>query len=437
LPQPKTKAIKSLNYKFGLSMAIEILMPALSPTMTEGNLVKWLKKEGDKIKPGEVIAEIETDKATMEVESADSGILGKIVVPAKSDGIGVNQLIAILLEPGEDAKAIDALLAKHKNAGSAPAHAVASPVKQAVNAPIVTAPTPVTHTGESRIFASPLAKRIAANEGVNLSTIIGSGPHGRIVKADIAVTTVAKPVKMALSLGRNSQEYTIEPLTQIRKVIAKRLLEAKLTVPHFYLTIDCEMDNLLALRNEINVSAPKDKENPLYKISVNDFVIKASAHALKTVPKANASWTDEGIVRYNNIDISVAVAIEDGLTTPIIRNADQKGIAQISNEMKELAKRAKANALRLEEFQGGSFSISNLGMYGIKHFSAIINPPQSCILAVGAAEQRAVVKENKIEIVTMMTATISCDHRVVDGALGAELLNTFKQYIETPALMLV
>lgn len=437
MPQPKTKAIKSLNYKFGLSMAIEILMPALSPTMTEGNLVKWLKKEGDKIKPGEVIAEIETDKATMEVESADSGILGKIVVPAKSDGIGVNQLIAILLEPGEDAKAIDALLAKHKNAGSAPAHAVASPVKQAVNAPIVTAPTPVTHTGESRIFASPLAKRIAANEGVNLSTIIGSGPHGRIVKADIAVTTVAKPVKMALSLGRNSQEYTIEPLTQIRKVIAKRLLEAKLTVPHFYLTIDCEMDNLLALRNEINVSAPKDKENPLYKISVNDFVIKASAHALKTVPKANASWTDEGIVRYNNIDISVAVAIEDGLTTPIIRNADQKGIAQISNEMKELAKRAKANALKLEEFQGGSFSISNLGMYGIKHFSAIINPPQSCILAVGAAEQRAVVKENKIEIVTMMTATISCDHRVVDGALGAELLNTFKQYIETPALMLV
>ncbi len=435
MPPPKTKAIKSLNYKFGLCMAIEILMPALSPTMTEGNLVKWLKKEGDKIKPGEVIAEIETDKATMEVESADSGILGKIVVPAKTDGIGVNQLIAVILEPGEDAKAIDALLAKHKNAGSAPAHAVASPVKQTVNAPVVTAPA--AQTGESRIFASPLAKRIAANEGVNLSTISGSGPHGRIVKADIAVTTSAKPVKMALSLGRNAQEYTIEPLTQIRKVIAKRLLEAKLTVPHFYLTIDCEMDNLLALRNEINANAPKDKENPLYKISVNDFVIKASAHALKTVPKANASWTDEGIVRYNNIDISVAVAIEDGLTTPIIRNADQKGIAQISNEMKELAKRAKANALRLEEFQGGSFSISNLGMYGIKHFSAIINPPQSCILAVGAAEQRAVVKENKIEIVTMMTATISCDHRVVDGALGAELLNTFKQYIETPALMLV
>lgn len=418
-------------------MAIEILMPALSPTMTEGNLVKWLKKEGDKVKPGEVLAEIETDKATMEVEAADSGTLGKIVVPAKSDGIGVNQLIAILLEPGEDAKAIDALLEKHKKAGSAPAHAAAAPVKQAVNAPVVTAP--VTQTSDSRIFASPLAKRIAANEGVNLSTITGSGPHGRIVKADIAVTTstAAKPVKMPVSLGRNAQEYTIEPLTQIRKVIAKRLLEAKLTVPHFYLTIDCEMDNLLALRNEINASAPKDKENPLYKISVNDFVIKASAHALKRVPKANASWTDEGIVRYNNVDISVAVAIEDGLTTPIIRNADQKGIAQISNEMKDLAKRAKANALRLEEFQGGSFSISNLGMYGIKHFSAIINPPQSCILAVGAAEQRAVVKNNKIEIVTIMTATISCDHRVVDGALGAELLNTFKQYIETPALMLV
>lgn len=418
-------------------MAIEILMPALSPTMTEGNLVKWLKKEGDKVKPGEVLAEIETDKATMEVEAADSGTLGKIVVPAKSDGIGVNQLIAILLEPGEDAKAIDALLEKHKKAGSAPAPAVA-PVKQVVNASVVS--VPAVQTSESRIFASPLAKRIAANEGVNLSTITGSGPHGRIVKADIAVTTStasAKPVKMPASLGRNAQEYTIEPLTQIRKVIAKRLLEAKLTVPHFYLTIDCEMDNLLALRNEINASAPKDKENPLYKISVNDFVIKASAHALKTVPKANASWTDEGIVRYNNVDISVAVAIEDGLTTPIIRNADQKGIAQISNEMKDLAKRAKANALRLEEFQGGSFSISNLGMYGIKHFSAIINPPQSCILAVGAAEQRAVVKNNKIEIVTIMTATISCDHRVVDGALGAELLNTFKQYIETPALMLV
>lgn len=415
-------------------MAIEILMPALSPTMTEGNLVKWFKKEGDKIKPGEVIAEIETDKATMEVESADSGILGKIVVPAKTDGVGVNQLIAIILEAGEDAKAIDALLEKHKQAGSEPVQVLSPPAKQAVNAAMVAA-TPL-QTGESRIFASPLAKRIAANEGINLNTITGSGPHGRIVKADIFPSSV-KPAKMPVSFGRSAQEYTVEPLTQMRKVIAKRLLEAKLTVPHFYLTIDCEMDNLLTLRNEINGKAPQDKGNPLYKVSVNDFVIKASAHALKVVPKANASWSDDGIIRYNNIDIAVAVAIEDGLTTPIIRNADQKGIAQISNEMKELVKRAKANALRLEEFQGGSLSISNLGMYGIKQFSAIINPPQSCILAVGAAEQRAMVRENKIEIVTMMTATISCDHRVVDGALGAELLNAFKQFMENPALMLV
>jgi pyruvate dehydrogenase E2 component (dihydrolipoamide acetyltransferase) len=229
----------------------------------------------------------------------------------------------------------------------------------------------------------------------------------------------------------------MEPLTQMRKVIAKRLLEAKLTVPHFYLTIDCEMDNLLALRNEINSKAPNDKDNPLYKVSVNDFVIKASAHALKVVPQANASWSDEGIICYNNIDIAVAVAIDDGLTTPIIRNADQKGIAQISNEMKELAKRAKANALRLEEFQGGGFSISNLGMYGIRQFSAIVNPPQSCILAVGTTEQRVVVRNNKMEIATMMTVTISCDHRVVDGALGSKFLNAFKQFMENPALMLV
>jgi pyruvate dehydrogenase E2 component (dihydrolipoamide acetyltransferase) len=416
-------------------MAIAILMPALSPTMTEGNLAKWLKKEGDKIKPGDVIAEIETDKATMEVEAADSGVLGKIVISANTSGVKVNQLIAVLQEAGEGKKEVEALIAKHQAPQAAPIK-TEEKAQPANIASAIAQPTVASGQSSDRVFASPLAKRIAANEGINLTGIQGSGPHGRIVKADV-VNHKPNSAMPQFSYGRNAQEYTMESLSQMRKVIAKRLVESKQTVPHFYLTVECQLDNLMALRDEINKNAPKNGDTPLYKISVNDFIIKAAAHALRAVPGANSSWSDDGIIRYNNIDISVAVAIDEGLITPIVRNADQKSLGQISNEVKELAKRARVNALKPEEFQGGSFSISNLGMYGIKEFKAIINPPQACILAVGAAEKRPVIRDDKIEIATLMTISLSCDHRVVDGTMGAELLNACKQFIQNPALMLV
>lgn len=419
-------------------MAIPILMPALSPTMTEGNLAKWLKKEGDKIKAGDVIAEIETDKATMEVESADSGVLGKIVIPAKTEGVKVNQLIAVILEQGDDKKAVDSVISKHGNAPETKTAYKAEPAP-AAKPPVAahaqkTGASQITISG-NRIIASPLAKRIAESKGMNLAGIKGSGPRGRIIKDDVVNAKGGSNFTFgaAAQVGRNSEESTLVPNSQMRKVIAKRLTESKTTVPHFYMSADCNIDQLLTLREQINQRA-----NGAFKISVNDFVIKACAVALRNHQKANASWTEEGIIVYNNVDVSVAVAIEDGLITPIIQNADQKTLSQISNEMKDLAARAKKNGLRPEEFQGGGFSISNLGMYGIKEFSAIINPPQSCILAVGASEKRVVVKQDgTFAAANIMTITVSCDHRVVDGALGAELMQTIKLFLEQPAMMFV
>jgi len=421
-------------------MAIEILMPALSPTMTEGNLASWHKKEGDKVKPGDILAEIETDKATMEVEAVDSGTLGKIVVPDKSEGVKVNQLIAVILEAGEKASAADEIIAKYSS--SAPAEVKETKVEskkvedELVEAKAVNA-APV-QSSSSRVFASPLAKRIAEQNGINLANISGSGPHGRIVKDDVLGHSPSSASNSNIqSFGRSNEEYKLVPNSNMRKVIASRLTQAKQEVPHFYMTIECNIDSLLHLRDEINAKAPIVNDRPAYRISVNDFMIKASAQALKTIPNANASWGDDGIKIYNNVDISVAVAIEDGLITPIVRNADQKSLSVISSEMKELVGKAKSGSLKPEEFQGGGFSISNLGMYGIKQFNAIINPPQACILAVGTTEQKPVVIDGDIEIANIMTVTLSCDHRVVDGALGAQLLQAFKSYIEQPALMLV
>lgn len=407
-------------------MAIEILMPALSPTMTEGNLAKWLKKEGDKIKPGEVLAEIETDKATMEVEAVDSGTLGKIIVPDKSQGVKVNQLIAVILESGEDKSAIDAVIKKFS---SQPAANLPKEEVKKVETPKVE----LQQTNSSRIFATPLAKKIASMQGVNLNQIQGSGPRGRIVKDDVLN---AKP-SANIQLGRSSSEYTVLPVSPMRKVIAKRLSESKQNIPHFYLTVDCNVDELLKFREAINVSAPQIDGNPAYKVSVNDIIIKASAAALAKKREANCSWSDEGILQYNNVDIAVAVAIPDGLITPIVRNADKKSISQISIEIKELAARARKGGLKPEEYQGGGFSISNLGMFGIKQFSAIINPPQACILSVGASEKRAIVDGDQIRIANVVSITISCDHRVIDGAVGAELISFIKQYLEQPAMMLV
>jgi pyruvate dehydrogenase E2 component (dihydrolipoamide acetyltransferase) len=430
-------------------MPIEILMPALSPTMTEGNLAKWNIKEGDKIKSGQVIAEIETDKATMEVEAVDEGVVGKLLVAAGTQNVKVNQLIALLLEEGEDKKALESYKPK---AAVVAAAAPAAAAKPAVVAPVaavasaaaampaqVVVPFPaVVHSG-GRVLASPLAKRVAAQEGVQLAMVQGSGPHGRIVKDDVLKAKSSGGTGRGMVM-RNPNEFTQIPNNNMRKVIARRLLESKQSVPHFYLTIECELNRLLDARVDINSEAEalagKDKK-PAYKVSVNDFVIKASALALKKIPAANASWTDEAIMQYNNVDISVAVAIEGGLITPIIRNADQKTVIAISGEMKDLAARARANKLAPEEFQGGSFSISNLGMYGVKHFAAIINPPQGCILAVGAGEERVVARNGKMEIRTIMEVTLSVDHRVVDGAVGAEFLAAFKRYIESPALLLL
>lgn len=435
-------------------MPIEILMPALSPTMTEGNLAKWLKKEGDAVKAGQVIAEIETDKATMEVEAVDEGVLGKILIKEGTEGVAVNSVIALLLEGGEDKKALDGYKVKepakaqnekepagedNKDKGTpAKKEDVASKPAQLGNAPKfeIAASTIVQNTGPLlKVKASPLAKRLAKEAGIDLGSVQGSGPKGRIVRAD--VENAKRFGGGAGRVIRNPNEITAVANNNMRKVIAKRLLESKQFVPHFYLTIDCNIDKLLDVRKDLNDTAPIFEGKPAYKISVNDMIIKAVAKALKKVPEANASWTDEAIMMYNNVDVSVAVAIDGGLITPIVRNADQKPLSAISNEMKDLAARARINKLAPEEFQGGGFSISNLGMYGIKNFNAIINPPQSCILAVGAGEERAVVKDGKILTANMVNFTLSCDHRVVDGAVGAEFLAAFKECIERPVTMLV
>lgn len=426
-------------------MPIDILMPALSPTMTEGTLSKWVKKEGDIIKAGDVIAEIETDKATMEVEAVDEGIIGKILVAEGTEGVPVNKLIAVLLEEGEDAGS----LAGYSGGAAAPASAPV--ITKTETAPVSVQPSTPTAAASAhgeRVHASPLAKRIAEQNGVEITHLSGTGPNGRVIKADVEEALVSGIKKgntstnvasIAVSSGRNPNEFTEIPNSGMRKTIAKRLTESKQQVPHFYLSLDCELDALLLARKQMNEAAEalagKDGK-PAYKLSVNDMVIKAVAMGLRDVPAANASWTDAAIQQYNNVDISVAVAIDGGLITPIVKNADQKGLGQISNEAKDLISRARSGKLQPSEYQGGGFSISNLGMYGIKNFNAIINPPQGCILAVGAGEERVVVKRGEFKAVQIMTVTLSCDHRVVDGAVGAEFLSAFKRYIEIPVLML-
>jgi pyruvate dehydrogenase E2 component (dihydrolipoamide acetyltransferase) len=436
-------------------MPINILMPALSPTMTEGNLARWLKKEGDAVKPGDVIAEIETDKATMEVEAVEEGKIGKILVPDGAQGVKVNDVIAVLLEEGEDAGAIKAAAAPAPKAAAAPApKAEAAPAraeapKPAAAAPAPAAPAPAAASG-SRIFASPLAKRLAQQHGLDLSRVVGSGPHGRVVKSDIDKVAAGGTAKAAPAGAKappaapsvpgfqafGEPEFELHPHSMMRKTIARRLQESKQFVPHFYLTIDCEIDRLLKVREEVNAGAPKEGKGA-FKLSVNDFVIKACAVALKQVPAANASWSDEGVKMYKSADISVAVAIPNGLITPIIRHAEDKRLSDISAEMKDLAGRAKGGKLKPEDYTGGSFSLSNLGMFGIKDFAAIVNPPQGCIMAVGAGEQRAVVKNGALAVATVMSCTLSVDHRVVDGAIGAEYLAAFRKLIENPLAMLV
>ncbi|MCA3597591.1 MAG: pyruvate dehydrogenase complex dihydrolipoamide acetyltransferase [Methylobacterium sp.] len=444
-------------------MPINILMPALSPTMEKGNLAKWLKKEGDQIKSGDVIAEIETDKATMEVEAVDEGILAKIVVPAGSQDVPVNQLIALIAGEGEDAKAV---ASGGGAAAPAPVAApAAAPARVAAAASAAAAPPAAAPAASgSRVFASPLAKRIARQAGIDLSAVKGSGPHGRVVMADVeaakagggakiipmpgaaAPAPVAAPAPAALASGPSADSvkklfaegsYEEVPHDNMRRTIARRLLESKQTVPHFYLTLDCELDALLALREQINKAAPVKDGKPVYKLSVNDMVIKAMAMALKAVPDANVSWTDNAMLKHRHADVGVAVSIPGGLITPVIRDACHKTLSTISNEMKDLAARAKARKLKPEEYQGGTTAVSNLGMFGVKDFAAIVNPPHATILAVGAGEQRAVVKNGQLAVATVMSVTLSTDHRAVDGALGAELMAAFKGYIENPMGMLV
>jgi len=435
-------------------MATNILMPALSPTMTEGKLSRWLKKEGEEVKSGDVLAEIETDKATMEVEAVDEGVLGKIVVPDGTEGVAVNAVIGIMTDAGE--KVPDAAAPKSPPRDTASA-TPAQPPKETPTPVAKTAPEEPQADHGARIFASPLARRMAKQAGIDLATLHGSGPNGRIVKADIdaagksgataapkadpdpaaapAATPATKPAAAPPPQTITAPHKKI-PNSSMRKIIAKRLLESKQTVPHFYLTSNIEIDALLKLRAELNAKSAKDGP-AAFKLSVNDLIIKACAVALRRHPNVNSTYTEEAIIQYDDVDISIAVAIPDGLITPIIRKADQLGLAAISNAMKDLGARAKAGKLKPEEFQGGGFSISNLGMFGIPEFSAIINPPQSAILAVGAGEKRAVVKNDALTIATMMTVTLSCDHRVVDGALGAEFLATLKGIIEDPLSLML
>jgi pyruvate dehydrogenase E2 component (dihydrolipoamide acetyltransferase) len=436
-------------------MATNILMPALSPTMTEGTLARWLKKEGDTIKAGDVIAEIETDKATMEVEAVDEGILGKILVADGQANVKVNEPIAVLVEKGESVPS-----GAPAPATPAPKAAPAAPeAKAALEAPTPAKPMaaggPVGNghlpSGGDRIFVSPLARRMATQAGIDLSFVKGTGPNGRIVRADIeaaqtggapapapapaAAPAPATPMAKAPAPVITAP-HTVVPHSSMRKVIARRLTEAKSTIPHFYVSMDIEIDALIDLMKQLNAKAPKEGPG-VYAVTINDLVIKAAAATLRQVPTVNASWTDDGMVFYDDVDVSVAVAIPDGLITPIIRKADQKGLATISREMKDLAGRARAGKLKPEEFQGGGFSISNMGMFGVSEFSAIINPPQSAILAVAAGQKRPVVKNDALAIATVMTCTLSVDHRVVDGALGATWLRAFKRLVEDPLGLLL
>lgn len=446
-------------------------MPALSPTMEKGNLAKWLKKEGDKVKSGDVIAEIETDKATMEVEAVDEGTIAKILVPEGTQDVPVNDVIAVLAGDGEDVKA-----AASAGAGAAPAPKPAEPPKPAAQAAAAAAPAPTAApapsaapvpqpaaapaaqaNGHARVFSSPLARRLAKEAGIDLGRITGTGPHGRVIARDVddaksgkgLKAPAAAPAAAGPSIAPSMSDkqilalfepgsYEVVPHDGMRRTIAQRLTASVQNVPHFYLTIDCDIGKLLAAREEINAAAPKDKEKkPLYKISVNDFVIKAMAVALQKIPNCNVSWTEGGMLKHKHSDVGVAVAMPGGLITPIIRKAETKTLSTISNEMKDFAARARARKLKPEEYQGGTTAVSNLGMYGINHFTAVINPPHASILAVGTSEERPVVRGGKIEIANIMSVTLSCDHRAIDGALGAELIGAFKQLIENPVMMMV
>jgi pyruvate dehydrogenase E2 component (dihydrolipoamide acetyltransferase) len=453
-------------------MPIPILMPALSPTMEEGKLAKWLVKEGDTVSSGDVIAEIETDKATMEVEAVDEGTVGRILVAEGTEGVPVNKPIAMLLAEGEDKGALEsgapaappakkAESAPKAKAEPAPAQAAAPQTQPAAAAPVKTN----GHGGhDGRIFASPLARRIAKEKSVDLAALIGSGPHGRIVLRDVeeaaskgtaparagaaqpqmqalvpsggtAIAPAAMPDEQIFALYEKGT-YELVPHDNMRKTIAARLTQAKSTIPHFYLTMDCELDNLLEARQRLNVRSPKDGPKA-YRLSVNDFIIKALGLALMRIPAANASWTQQGMLYHKHADVAVAVAVEGGLFTPVIRSVEDKSLVEISQQMRDLAERARKRRLAPHEYQGGSTAVSNLGMYGVKHFDAVINPPQSTILAVGEGEKRPIVRGNEIQIANMMTVTLSCDHRVVDGALGAQLLSAFKGLIEEPVTMLL
>jgi pyruvate dehydrogenase E2 component (dihydrolipoamide acetyltransferase) len=486
-------------------MPTNILMPALSPTMTEGTLARWLKKEGEQIRAGDVIAEIETDKATMEVEAVDEGVLSRILVADGTAGVKVNDPIAVLQGEGEDAAApapaapaptpVAPAASASAAAPAMPAPAMPAPATAAPPSPAPAAVAPAANGhdaghGADRVFASPLARRMAKQAGMDLSAMKGSGPNGRIIRADIEAKQAGSagapaahaappaPVMPAAERveaqagGRETDAIQAVPVQQVkpaapapsaipasaipapakaapvtaphqlvpnsamRKVIARRLLESHQQVPNFFVTMDIEIDALLKLRADLNARAPKEGKGA-FKLSVNDLVIKAAAVTLRRVPKMNASYTDDSMVVYDDVDISIAVSMPDGLITPIVRKADQKGLAAISGEMRDLGARAKAGKLRPEEFQGGTFSISNLGMFGVKHFTAIINPPQAAILAVGAGEPRPVVRNGALAIANVMTCTLSVDHRVADGALGAEWMQVFKGIIEDPLSLML
>jgi pyruvate dehydrogenase E2 component (dihydrolipoamide acetyltransferase) len=454
-------------------MPINILMPALSPTMEKGNLAKWLKKEGDKVKSGDIIAEIETDKATMEVEAVDEGTIAKIVVAEGTADVPVNQVIAVLAGEGEDVKAAaagagSAAPAPKPQTPTAPPKTEApkteapKPAPVAASAPAAPkpqAPAPQASPLGDRVFASPLARRLAKEAGIEVSRIQGSGPHGRIIARDVEGARSGKGMKpagvpagapsVAPSIAPSMSDaqvralfeegsYEVVPHDGMRRTIAQRLTQSTQTIPHFYLTIDCNIGKLLEAREEINAAAPKNKDGkPAYKLSVNDFVLKALALALQRIPDANVSWTEGGMLKHKHSDVGVAVAIPNGLITPIIRHAETKSLSTISNEMKDFAARARARKLKPNEYQGGTTAVSNLGMYGIKDFTAVINPPHATILAVGTGEERAIVKNGKIEAAHIMSVTLSCDHRAVDGALGAELIGAFKALIENPVMMVV
>jgi len=432
-------------------MAIEIFMPALSPTMESGTLAKWLVKEGDTVESGDIIAEIETDKATMEVEAIDEGIVAKIHVAEGAEEVPVGQVIAVLAEEDEDVAAVASADVVTPAVVMPEADAAPTPSQQSQVPASVTAQAPVAvATSDDRVKASPLAKRMASQGGIDIAAVSGTGPHGRVVKRDVeavlagGVTVAptpapASPAKAAPAVAANEYgphadiPFREEKLSGMRKTIARRLTESKTTVPHFYLTIECELDKLLAMRKELNTRMADEG----VKLSVNDFIIRASALALKKVPAANVQYAGDKMYWYERADISVAVAVEGGLVTPVVRGADGKGLAEISSDVKTLAGKAKDGKLMPEDYAGGTFSISNLGMFGIKEFSAVINPPQGAILAVGAGEQRPVIKDGAVSVATVMSCTLSCDHRAIDGAVGAEFLAAFKGYIQDPLTMLL